>query len=156
MNTTQFWTTQVLNYGAGQQTLRFTRVGNYIRNLILVARRNSGTRANGDSDFPDPATLQLDTRPLDIVERNNWKNQMYERTGYGANGAANDAAGGLDSGVFVYDFAHEFNGTLGLENRDLWLPTLTSTRLELQGNFANAGTLTVLTNDVAVAGNVFM
>jgi len=153
MNTTQFWTTQVINYGAGQQTLRLTRVGNYIRNLILVGQRSSGTRVNGDADFPDPLTVQLDTRPLDIVERNNFKNQMWERTGF--DGTV-DGKNGLDSGVFVYDFMNEFDGTLGRENRDLWLPTLTSTRLELQGNFAQAGTLTVLTNDVAVAGTVFM
>jgi len=155
MNTTQFWTTQVLNYSAGQQTLRLSRVGNYIRNIILIGRR-SGSRSNGDADFPNPLTVQLDTRPLDIVERNNWKNQMFERTEYGAAGAVNDAVGGLDNGVFVYDFMHEFDGFMGRENRDLWLPTLPSTRLELQGTFANAGTLTVLTNDVAVAGNVFI
>ena len=85
---------------------------------------------------------------------------MYERTGFGgALGAtvpANDTAQGLDNGVFVYDFCHEFDGSIGRENRDLWLPTLGSTRLEVQGSFANAGTLTVLTNDVAIAGSVFI
>lgn len=156
MNTTQFWTSQVINYSAGQQTLRLTRVGNYIRNIILIARRGGTSRLNGDADFPDPCTVQLDTRPLDIVERNSWKNQMFERGGYGSRGSANETLGGLDNGVFVYDFMHEFDNMYGRENRDLWLPTLSSTRLELQGTFANAGTLTVLTNDVSVAGNVFM
>lgn len=156
MNTTQFWSSQEYNVNAGQQTIRLTRVGNYIRNLIFVLRRSSTSRVNGNSDFPDPATLYLDTAPLDIVEINNWRNTMYERTGYGKSGVSNDAAGGLDNGVYVYDFMHEFDGTLGRENRDLWLPTLGSTRLEVQGQFANAGTLTVLTNDVAIAGNVFL
>jgi hypothetical protein len=160
LNTTQFWTSQIYNYNAGQQTIRLTRVGNYVRNLILIARRTAGTRANGDADFPDPLTLYLDTRPIDIIERNNFKHQMSERTGYGmALGAtvpAADSPQGLDNGVFVYDFCHEFDGGLGRENRDLWLPTLGSSRLELQGSFANAGTLTVLTNDVAIAGQVFL
>lgn len=160
MNTTQFWSPQVFNVSAGQQTIRLTRVGNYIRNLIFVLRRAGTSRANGASDIPDPTTLYLDTRPLDIIEPNNWRNQMYERTGFGgAVGTEVPAAEtprGLDNGVFVYDFMHEFDGTLGRENRDLWLPTLGSTRLEIQGNFANAGTLTVLTNDVAIAGPVFM
>ena len=160
MNTTQFWTPQVFNVNAGLNTIRLTRVGNYIRNLIFVHRRGGTSRANGNADFPDPATIYLDTRPLDIVERNNWINQMYERTGFGgAIGTtvpANDAAQGLDNGVFVYDFMHEFDGVLGRENRDLWLPTLGSTRLELQGTFAQAGTLTVLTNDVSIAGSVFI
>lgn len=160
MNTTQFWTSQTYPILSGQNTIRLTRVGNYIRNLIFILRRTAGTRANGQADWADPTTLYLDTRPLDIIEKNNWLHQMFERTGFGgANGTnvpAFDSPQGLDNGVFVYDFCHEFDGLLGRENRDLWLPTLGSTRLELQGSFANAGALTVITNDVAIAGPVFM
>jgi len=160
MNTTQFWTEQTYNVNAGAQTIRLTRVGNYIRNVVFVFRRAGTSRANGETDWPDPATLYLDTRPLDIIEFNNWKHQMYERTGFGATlGATTPAADtpqALDNGVRVYDFTHEFDGLLGRENRDLWLPTLGSTRLEIQGSFANAGNLTVYTNDVAIAGSVFL
>lgn len=161
MNTTQFWSTQIFNVSAGFQTVRLTRVGNYIRNIVFILRRAGTSRANGNSDWPDPVTFFLDTRPLDTVEINNFRHQMYERSGFGgAVGAtipANDAAQGLNNGVYVYDFTHEFDGALGRENRDLWLPTLGSTRLEIQGTFANAGVLTVLTNDVAIAGgSVFL
>lgn len=162
MNTTQFWTSQQFAVNAGLNSIRLTRVGNYLRELILVHRRASTSRANGETDLlaVDPLTLMLDTRPLDIIEPNNFRHQQFERTGFGgtlgATTPANDAPGGLDNGVRVYDFAHEFDGTIGHENRDLWLPTLGSTRLELQGSFANAGTLTVLTNDVAIAGSVFI
>jgi hypothetical protein len=160
MNTTQFWSSQTFNINAGSANVRLTRVGNYLRNLIAIFRRAGTSRANGYLDFPDPTTLYLDTRPLDIIERNNWQNQMFERTGFG--GAAGtifpalDSPQGIDAGVFVYDFMHEFDGSLGRENRDLWLGTLSSTRLELQGTFANAGNLTILTNDVSIAGNVFL
>lgn len=156
MNTTQFWSSQTYAVNVGQNTIRLTRVGNYIRNLVFILRRGGTSRVNGEADWADPLTLYLDTRPLDIIENNNWLHQMYERTGFGGAGVANEAAKGLDNGVRVYDFMHEFDDVLGRENRDLWLPTLGSTRLELQGNFANAGTLTVLTNDVAVAGSVFL
>lgn len=160
VNSTQFWSEQVYAVASGANTIRLTRVGNYIRNLIFVLRRTSGTRANGQSDWADPVTLYLDTRPLDIIELNNWRHQMYERSGFGgsvgATTPAQDSAQGQDNGVFVYDFMHEFDGLYGRENRDLWLPTLGSTRLEIQGNFANAGNLTVYTNDVAIAGSVFL
>lgn len=164
MNTTQFWTSQVYTVLSGQNTIRLTRVGNYIRNLIFILRTNSSTRANGEADWANPTTLYLDTRPLDIIENNNWKHQMYERTGFGAQYATAsaqvaplaDLAGALDNGVRVYDFMHEFDGALGRELRDGWLPTLSSTRLELQGSFGDPGSLTVLTNDVAIAGSVFM
>lgn len=164
LNTTQFWTSQTYTVLAGQNTIRLTRVGNYLRNVIMILRRASTSRANGEADWADPTTIYLDTRPLDIIENNNWKHQMYERSGFGAQYATAsaqvsplaDLAGALDNGVRVYDFMHEFDGLYGRELRDLWLPTLGSTRLELQGSFANAGSLTVLTNDVAVAGSVFM
>lgn len=160
MNTTQFWSTQTFNVSAGQQNLRLTRTGNYIRNLVFILRRGSTSRVNGQADWPTLTSLLLDTRPLDIIDKTVWTNQMYERTGFGgAVGAtvpAYDAPNGLDNGVFLYDFTHEFDQSLGRENRDLWLPTLGSTRLEIQGNFSQAGVLTVLTNDVAIAGNVFL
>ena len=162
MNTTQFWSSQTYNVNAGQNTIRLTRVGNYIRNLIFTLRRAGTSRANGESDLmaADPVYLYLDTRPLDIIEPNNWRNTMYQRSGYGATVGtevpAANAPRGLDNGVRVYDFMHEFDGTYGHENRDLWLPTLGSTRLEVQFNAANAGTLEVLTNDVAIAGSVFI
>lgn len=162
MNTTQFWSSQTYTVNAGQNTIRMTRVGNYVRNLIFTLRRAGTSRANGETDLmaADPAYLYLDTRPLDIIEPNNWRNQMYHRSGFGATvGATVPAANsprGLENGVRVYDFMHEFDGTYGHENRDLWLPTLGSTRLEIQFNAANAGTLEVLTNDVAIAGSVFI
>lgn len=160
VNTTQFWSTQVYNVNAGAQTLRLTRVGNYLRNIILIYRRAGTSRVNGQADFPDPLTFLIDARPVAIVERNNFSTLMAERSGYGtATGTifpAYDSPDGLENGVFVWDYMHEFSGSYGLENRDLWQPTLGSTRLELQGVFANAGTLTVLTNDIAIAGNVFM
>ena len=154
MNTTQFWTEQIYTPPAGDTTTRLNRVGNYVRELLFINRRTSGlSRANGESDFPARSTLYFDTRPLDIVDKELWRSQVYER--YGFNGTL-EAAGARDNGVFPYDFAHEFDGKVGNENRDLWLPTLSSTRLELQGNYGSASTLTCLTNDVAVAGTVFL
>lgn len=154
MNTTQFWTTQTYNVNAGFQTIRLNRLGNWMRNLIFEFRRSASTRANGDSDWPDPVTLYLDARPMDTLAKVIWKEQMARR-GLTAPAAAAESPNGLDNGVFVYDFTHDFDGALGHEPRNLWLGTLGSERLEIQGTFANAGTLTVLTNDVAITGNVW-
>lgn len=164
MNTTQFWSAQMFNVNAGQQTVRFTRMGNYIRNMLCILRNTSTGRVGGQADWPDPMQVFLDARPTDTASKTLMTEQMWRRSGYGSRAPAgvltatlaNDSAGGLDNGVFVYDFTHEFDQSLGQENRDLWLPTLGSTRVELQGVFGNAGTLTVLTNDVAIAGPVFL
>lgn len=162
MNTTQFWSSQSYTVNAGLNTIRLTRVGNYIRELIMLYRRAGTSRVNGEADWllVDPMYVYLDTRPLDILQPDQFLQQQFERTGFGAvvggGTTANETPGGLDNGVRSYDFCHEFDGTIGHENRDLWLPTLGSTRLELQGNFTNAGVLKVLTNDVAIAGSVFI
>lgn len=184
-NTTQYWSQTVATLSAGQQSIRHPRVGNYIRNLIYIYRNAGGARQPVDASFPDPATLSYDTRPLNILQRQIWRQYMAERYGYwgpreivgGLGNSASDhrvtttPAGGtyppgvgvsqayiesLDAGVFVYDFMHEFDGRAGQELRDGWLPTVQSTRLELAGNFLTAGSLTILTNDVSPAGSVFV
>lgn len=158
MNTTQYWSPQIFPVNVNANTIRLTRVGNYIRNLIFVYRDAAGARVlNTTLNWPDLVQLYLDTRPVDTIQREQWQNQVYERYSYGGRGLAVNGPLGLDDGVFPYDFCHEFDGQVGMELNDGWLPTLSSTRLEVQGsNFAVAGTLTVLTNDVSVAGNVFM
>jgi len=128
-------------------------------------------------------TFFIDSRPIQVINDRYWRELMWERSGgyggfYGALPTAydttvggvtgttvaatfqnaNDTAFGLENGVRVLDWMTEFDGNYGRENRDLWQPTLGSTRFELQSNYGvlTNGTLTVLTNDVAIAGNVFL
>ena len=150
--TTQYYskyTAQALN---GTQTVRLSRMGNYIRNVMFVCRRNASTRVNGEADFPDPVTISWDTRVLHSYTKAIWRDVIQRRTGYTA---ALEAAGGPDNGVYVYDFCHEFDAKLGRELREGYLPTVSSTRLELQGLFGNTDNLDIITNDVAVAGEIW-
>lgn len=176
VNTTQFWSRQVYNLGSGgSQTVRLTRVGNYIRALIFILRSGAGTpRANAQALWAannGQVTFYLDSRPTQIIVDDLWRSRMWEASGgYGGSVATDTALGtpatpnaadtayGQDNGVRVLEFHNEFDGNYGRENRDLWQPTLGSTRLEIQSVFGalTTGTLTVLTNDVAIAGNVFM
>jgi hypothetical protein len=162
INTTQYWSVQQFPVTVGQAAIRLTRMGNYLRNLILIYRDNTGARVSQDSaNWPSPMELRWDTRPQELLLAEVWKERVYERYGYskialGGGSIAFDTAGGLDTGLMPFDFAHEFSGQVGLENRDLWLPTLGSTRLEFFGTWGLTGTLYVLTNDVSVAGDVFL
>lgn len=150
--TTSFWSKSSFPLvGAGQQVFRQTRVGNQLRNIILVGRDGADVRTNGV--FADPLTLSWDTRVLQEHAQVIWKDQMALRTGYNA---ALDAAGGLDTGVYVEDFMHEFDGKLGNELRDGWLSTVQSTRLDYAGSWLAAGTVYALINDVSPAGEVFV
>lgn len=154
LNTTQFWSVSTFNLNSGFQTIRLNRLGNYLRNLIFICNRTGSTRANGDADFADPLNFFLDARPMDVLAKSIWKEQMFRRGGL-TPGAAAESANGLNNGVYVYDFMHDFDGDYGNELRNGWLGTLGSERLEFNGTFANATQVTVLTNDVAVNGSVW-
>jgi hypothetical protein len=150
LNTTAFISQQSYLYNSGQQTLRFTRTGNYIRNMLLVFRNGSGVR--DASAIPQQVTLYLDTQPIDIIDSSLWAVRQSERTRFFG---TIDTAGSPDTGVYLYDFAHDWNGMVGFETRNQWLPTLSTTRLEVSGTFGAAGTLTVITNDIIISDNVF-
>lgn len=173
MNTTSFFSQQQFNIHNGNQNVRMTRVGNYLRNWVFVLKApdkaNAGklTRAAGDTAFPDPATIYYDTRPLDIVSRDSWLDRISARyrtrEWLGGQQIKPDQPGGRDAGVFPYDFEHEFDGRVGMGTRDQWLRTLSSTRLEIGGQWnvdpdqtGKQGVLYVLTNDVVTVGNVFL
>jgi hypothetical protein len=151
--TTAYWSKTTLAIASGSQQPRLPRVGNYLRNVIFVMRDGAGSRNVGDGYFPDPGSIYWDTRLLTQRLRTKWKDTMVRRTD---TTATVETARGLDRGVYVYDFAHDFDGLIGNELRDGWLPTTQSTRLELQGTVTGAGNLTVLTNDVAPQGEIFV
>lgn len=152
--TTSFWTVQSgIPVTAGENNIVINRKGNYIRQMIMVLRRAGTSRANGESDWPEETRFMRDAFPALYLAAPVWKTWMFERTGFDG---VLEAKNGLDNGVRFLDKMHEFDGLLGRENRDGWMPTLPSTRLEFHGNFLTAGTLDVLINDVGVANNVFL
>ncbi|MFI5534707.1 hypothetical protein ACIA8O_39855 [Kitasatospora sp. NPDC051853] len=153
IGTTSYWSKTTIPVNSGFNTLRLPRMGSLIRNLIFVFRDGSGTRSGGATGFPDPASLYWDTRLLKTYGRDVWRHEMFRKTGY--SGTA-EAVNGLDNGVFVEDYIHDFDGKLGGELRDQYLGTTQSTRFEISGNFTSSGTLTVITNDVAAASEIFV
>lgn len=152
--TTSFWSVQAgINVVAGQNVIELKRKGNYLRQIIFVLRRAGTSRANGQTDWPAETRFLRDSFPARYYDDNVWRTIMFERTGMDQ---TVETKNGLDNGVRFHDYMHEFDGALGRENRDLWQPTRGSTRLELAGSWANAGTLDVIYNDVAIAQNVFL
>lgn len=154
--TTQFWSYQSYSIpGAGQLEIPLTRVGNYFRNLIFVFRTTAAGLPRTSTIFAtgNPMTIAWDTRPLEQLDLSLFNERIYNRYGYF--GTA-ETAGGPDTGVYPYDFCHEFDGQVGHENNDNWLQTLASTRFSISANWQAAGTVTVLTNDINPVGNVFL
>lgn len=151
--TTSFWTVQSgRSVQSGQNTIELKRLGNYLRQIIFVLR-TSDSRSTGDGNWPTETRFLRDAFPARYYDDEIWETLMWERTGYTG---TKDAAGALDNGVRFHDYAHEFHGALGFENRDGWQATRGSTRLEIDGDFGAASSLDIITNDVAIAENVFL
>jgi len=166
VNSTQFWTEQVFTISAsGQQSTPLTRLGNRIRNLVFIFTDSSDARGSTqDGLFPDPFTISLDNRPIMNIPRYMWLNTFTNYWGYigtlansvGAAGTAvaGDTGGGRDFCVWPLCFNSEFAAMAGQEFGDLWLKTLTTSRLEVSGNYGGTGKLYVLTNDIALTGDL--
>lgn len=142
MGTTQFWSKSVFNINAGDQRLRLTRVGNLIRNLLFIFR--NATPVRNSTSFPDPVRIEWDGKILFNEGSLIWQHYMRERNQITP-----------DTGVFALQETYDMDYKPGNEMRDQYIPTTQATRLELVGNFGVAGTLVVLTNDVAPAGDVY-
>jgi len=166
--TTQFWSEQVYIIGPGQQTVRFLRVGLYIRNLIVTVRQTTGQRYITDQNtsnlmWPDPVQLFLDGFELTNLGANLFVAEMYSLYGVsdknldGQTATIAQVVSGRDVGVYVFNFIDDDSSVVGNEERNRYLATLQSSRLELRGVFgAGAASVSVLTNDIAPAGDMFV
>lgn len=136
--TTQFWSTTSKGVNAGANNVLFGRVGNLIRNWVIVARTAAGVRS--DTVFPDPFTIQHDARNM-TTETQAARIKLQEET--------QNAGSTRETGVFVFPFNTLVMGKSGDEEPNLWLPTVQASRIELQGSSVAAGTLQIITNDIA-------
>lgn len=135
--TIQFWTREVNALVIGRNTTRIKRVGNLFRNLILVTRDATGARVLS-STLPDPIRIMWDN--LTLTDEGRAVRLQKQESFLGGNP--------VPDGVYVYSFCDDLDGQSGFELRNALLPTTVATRLEVDGSWAAAGSLTVLINDI--------
>jgi hypothetical protein len=144
LGTTQYWSKFTRTLNAGQNTVYLPRVGNYIRNLVYIVRDGTGVRRTfASGTLPDPIELRLEQRSLYNDSQQMLRARMYEKIP----AIATDVIEGIDS----YSFCHDVLGHLGDGTTELFLPTFASSRLESVASTWAAGTVEILTNDVAPA-----
>lgn len=138
--TVQLWTQQPnVSLNAGNNRTQVTRTGNLLRTVIFVTKAGG---ARSEVPFPDPFTLKWDDRDLMIADRQTVRKIMRE---YLENLTARDV------GVYAFVYSYGESRDLGANGINSWLPTVTSTRYELNGSSGSAGTVDILINDVSVA-----
>lgn len=145
LNTTQYWHKQNYSVLASAQFTRLQGIDGLLRCLILIARRAASTRANGESDFPDPVSLKYEEAYL-VQSRARLLFRFLIAQAYGYDGAA-EASKGRDNGVYpFFEWMQDLWPKPGGELSRTYLPMSSASNLEVQGTWANAVSLDVLVN----------
>lgn len=150
VNTTQYWnkTDYTVNVGSFSTTLT-NSTGFPVRNLGFVLRDGNLSRSQGESDWPDPFKLQLQSNLIVDRIKKIWKAMLGEDYRYVVKG---DAAGQQDNGLYWLPFNKDFAAKPGWETRRSYLRTTDGMRLQAKGTIGGTGThtLTVYTNYVGL------
>lgn len=145
--TIQYWSRQTFSSLSGAQTIQLARVGNIIRNHILVFRDTSdGTRATAEStDLPPSIQFDWDSLPRYIEFLGTSRFKAYEVSGLNA-----------PKGVVYYENTSDARNLSVAERGDYWMTTVGATKLVLRFTPAATVNLTVLTNDfVPTSGEIY-
>jgi hypothetical protein len=144
--TLQYWRSENASLPAGATNYDLVNgIGFPIRNLFYKSIRTAtGLRSDGDSDWPDPATLTYGNVTLFQRSKNLWIDKMGRDFQFIS--TSTDVALGREAGVFPVWMTRDFGIDPGNELRYKYLQTMVNTVLRLSGSWANANTLFALTN----------
>jgi hypothetical protein len=151
VNTLQYWNkTDYTTAGTTINEQLTNSVGYPIRNLLFILRDSNNSRSQGESDWPDPFKVQLQSNIIINRLKKVWKGRITRDYGYLA---AGDAAGQKDNGVYVQPYNKDFGPKPGWETRRGYLKTTAGMRFQALATTGGSGQhkLTVLTNYVGVA-----
>lgn len=158
--TTQYWTQGSFAVaGAGVINAQLvTGLGYPWRSYMFMLRDSSGSRANGESNWPDPLIgLKFEANML----RSNYNKQLWQQQMgqmYGYNSATADVRGagsapGKENGVYALNWNNDFFASNpGSETRRSYLITSPGSNFIFNGNIGGAGNLYSLVNYVAPGG----
>lgn len=142
VGTTQYWSQQSFTQLNGAQTLQLVRVGNLIRNHILVFRdTTNGTRATAEaSDVPPSIEFDWDANIRYVNNVSTFRQLSY-------------LSSGLDvpKGVIWFPYTTDPDTLAVRELGDEWMATVSATKFTLRFTPAGNCSLLVLTNDIVAA-----
>jgi DNA relaxase NicK len=136
---------------AGGRVIQLYNVGNVIRWSAFILQSSAANNPRTDADFPAISYLRLNNDQLFLKRLGNWEAEMRERYGFGTTAVTKDAAGFLDTGVYVlsdYMVQHGFVTEDG--PRDQYLVTVDATLYQFEAAVfgATASLFTVLQNEI--------
>jgi hypothetical protein len=148
VGTVQYWSVQNFPSLSGASTPQFSRVGNLIRNHILVFRDTAnGTRATAEStDMPPTIRFLWDAASRFMANLATLR--LWARLAYSP--VANYDP---PNGVVIFPNTMDPDWLILSEYGDNWMATVGATRLQLEFTPAGTVNLAVLTNDIVPASS---
>jgi hypothetical protein len=162
--TTQYWTQGSLAIsGAGTiNSQLITGLGYPFREYIFLLRDNTGSRANGETNWPDPLVgIKFEANMmLSNIAKAFWQAMIARATGYNnltmdaRQSAANTNLNpGKENGVYPLFFNDDFfRNAIGGETRRAYLVTSPGSNFIYNGNIGGAGNLYSIVNYIAPGG----
>jgi hypothetical protein len=161
--TTQYWTQGSIPVPAGTiNSQLITGLGYPFREYLFLLYDSGGTRATGETDWPDPLTgLKFEANfLLTQYNKTQWQDDLARSTGY-SNPAFDTRNGatwtepGKENGLYPLFWNKDFFGRKpGSETRRTYLVTSPGSNFIINGTFGGAGTHTLfsIVNYVAPGG----
>lgn len=141
------WRVQLETVAQGDKLTQLLNVGNVIRTGIFVLRTAAGVRTQ--ADWSTTSQIVLNDDVMNYIPLTLWQHYMGQDYGYMT--GAIDAAGGLDTGVFVISDWNNQRGKVLVDGpRDQFLVTYNTTLLQIRNTSfgASASQLEIITNDI--------
>lgn len=150
----QYWNTENGQLPVGNtKYLIQSGIGYSIRNIIFKLVDSTGSRSQGDTDWPDPVLFQLGQVQLFNRFKKLWISKMAKD--YGFTSTTPDTALGRENGVLPVWQTKDFGLRPGAELRNNYLDTKPGNVLAWSGSIGGSGTHTlyVTVNYVIPPGN---
>lgn len=136
---------------AGGRVMQLYNVGNVIRWGAFYLQSSAANNPRTDSDFPALSYIRLNNDQMFLKRKGGWASEMRERYGFGTAAATKDAAGFLDTGVYVMsDYIVQHEHVTPDSPRDQYLVTVDATLYQYEAAVfgATASLFTLLQNEI--------
>lgn len=136
---------------AGGRVMQLYNVGNVIRWSAFTLQSSAANNPRTDADFPTLSYLRLNNDQLFLKRQGAWESDMRKWYGYGTAAATKDAAGLLDTGVYVLaDYMVQHGEVQPDGPRDQYLVTVDATLYQFEAAVfgATAQQFSVLQNEI--------
>lgn len=140
---------------AGQFTQRMGNYGGLTRLWAFELRDSTGSRAQGESDWPGLFEIEIDKVKCYSRSKPTWDHLMSEDYGLSATAESTTAPNTKLNGVRVIHWLDDFGLQPGAENSFRYQPITPNTAVYLSGTIGGSGahTLNVLKNYMSAVGD---